>query len=83
MEYLLKKKELDNSSRPNWTREKAAHQRKVPLVRKSFSLFLWVRLQKVIDEVSKNDDEREPVEPITSPCDSVLGYWGVKHQKSG
>jgi hypothetical protein len=25
-------------------------------------------------EVDEDDDEPEPVEPITSPCDSVLVY---------
>ncbi len=37
-EYLLKKRELDNSSRPNRTRQKTARHRKIPLVRKSYSL---------------------------------------------
>jgi hypothetical protein len=40
MEYLLKKRELTDKG------QKAARQRKIPLVRKSYSLYLWVRLQK-------------------------------------
>jgi hypothetical protein len=31
-------------------------------------------LQKGVDEVGEDDDEWEPVEPITSPYDSVSGY---------
>ncbi len=71
MEYVLKKKEMDNSSKPNQTR-----------VRKSYSLYLRVKLQEGVNEVSEDDDEWEPVEPITSPCDSVLGYWGLSAKKS-
>jgi hypothetical protein len=40
MEYLLKKRELTEKG------QKAALQKKIPLVRKSYSLYLWVRLQK-------------------------------------
>jgi hypothetical protein len=36
-EYLLKKREMDNSSRPN-QKQKAACLRKIPPVRKSYSL---------------------------------------------
>jgi hypothetical protein len=46
MEYLLKKKEMDNSSKPNQAR-----------VRKSYSLYLRVKLQKGVDEVSEDDIE--------------------------
>jgi hypothetical protein len=35
---VLKKRELDNSSKPNLRRAKAAYQRKILLVRKSYSL---------------------------------------------
>ncbi len=31
-------------------------------------------LQKGVDDVSEDDDDWEPVKPITSPCDSVSGY---------
>jgi hypothetical protein len=34
-------------------------------------------LQKAVDEVCEGDDEWEPVEPITSPCDNVTVYWGL------
>jgi hypothetical protein len=46
MEYVLKKKEMDNSSKPNQTR-----------VRKSYSLYLRVKLQEGVNEVSEDDDE--------------------------
>jgi hypothetical protein len=36
--------------------QKAAHQRKIPLVRQSYSVYLWVKLQKGVHEVSENDD---------------------------
>ncbi len=36
--------------------------------------------QKGVDDVS-DDDEWEPVEPITSPCDSVLGYSELSCKK--
>jgi hypothetical protein len=32
-------------------------------------------LQNGVDEVGEDDDEWEPVEPITSLCDSFSGYW--------
>jgi hypothetical protein len=32
-------------------------------------------------EDSDADDEWEPVEPITSPCDSFSGYWGLSAKK--
>jgi hypothetical protein len=37
--------------------QKAAHQRKIPLVRKSYSLYLQVTLQKGVDDVGEDDDE--------------------------
>jgi hypothetical protein len=53
------------SKRKSWTTalsltkqgQKAACQRKIPLVRKSYSLYLRVWLQKGVDGVSENDDE--------------------------
>jgi hypothetical protein len=27
-----------------------------------------------VDDVGENDDEEEPVELITNPCDSIAGY---------
>ncbi len=33
-------------------------------------------------DVDEDDDGWEPVEPITSPCDSVSGYVRVKQQKA-
>jgi hypothetical protein len=47
------------------------------VIKKELSLYLRVTLQKGVDEVGDDDDEWESVEPITSPCDSVLGYWGL------
>jgi hypothetical protein len=44
----------------------------IPLCRPS--LFLQVILQKGVDDVNDDDNKREPVRPITSACDSVLGY---------
>ncbi len=44
----------------------------IPLYRPS--LFLRVILQKGVDDVNDDDNKLEPVRPITSACDSVLGY---------
>jgi hypothetical protein len=33
-------------------------------------------LQKGVVDVSDDDEECEPVEPITSPCDSISGPEG-------
>jgi hypothetical protein len=30
-----------------------------------------------VDDDDDDDDEWEPAEPITNPCDSVSGYWGL------
>ncbi len=35
------------------------------------------------DEDDDDDDEWEPVELITSPCESVSGYWGLRAKKVG
>jgi hypothetical protein len=75
-EYLLK--------RENWTTalslteqgQKTARRRKIPRIKKSYSLLLQVTMQMGQVEVEEDDDEREPVEPITSPCDSVSGTEG-------
>jgi hypothetical protein len=37
--------------------QKAARQRKILLVRKSYSLYLRVMLQKGVDDVDEDDDE--------------------------
>jgi hypothetical protein len=71
-------RELDNSSKPNWTRAKDSPPGKNTMDKKSYSLLLRVTMQMGQVEVDEDDDEREPVEPITSPCDSVLGYWDQK-----
>ncbi len=34
-----------------------AYQRKIPLVRKSYSLYLWGTLRKGVDDVGEDDDE--------------------------
>ncbi len=39
-------------------------------------LYLWVMLQKGADDVGEDNDEWEPVEPITSPCDRVWSTEG-------
>jgi hypothetical protein len=57
MEYLLKKRELHNSSKPNRIRAKGGPQRKTPLLKKSYSLYLWLTLQKGVDDVGEDDDE--------------------------
>jgi hypothetical protein len=49
--YLLKERELDNSSKPNRKRAKGSPPEKIPLFRKGSSLYLWVMLQKGVDEV--------------------------------
>jgi hypothetical protein len=39
-------------------------------------------LQQGVDEVGDDDDDEwETVEPITNPCDSILGYWGLRAKK--
>jgi hypothetical protein len=54
-------------------KQKAAHQKNTSLlVRKSYSLFLWMMMKKGVVDDCDDDDEWEPVKPITSPCDSVL-----------
>ncbi len=55
-------------------RQKAARQRKIPLIRKSYSLYLRVKLQKGVDEVGEDADELEPVEPITIHVTAFGGY---------
>jgi hypothetical protein len=45
-------------------------------------LYLRVTLQKGVVEVGEDDDEWEPVEPITSPCDSIFRVLRVKCQKA-
>ncbi len=47
----VKKKRVPSSG------QKAACQRKIPLVRKSYSLYLRVKIQKGVDEVGEDDDE--------------------------
>jgi hypothetical protein len=49
----LKQRELDNSSKPNRIRL----PEKIPLLRKSYSLYLWVMWQKGVDKFSEDDDE--------------------------
>ncbi len=44
-------------------------------------LYLRVMLQKGADDVGEDNDEWEPVEPITSPCDSVLKYRVLSTKK--
>ncbi len=44
--------------------------------------YLRVMLQKGVDEVGEDDDEWEPVEPITSSFDSIFVVLGVKLQKA-
>jgi hypothetical protein len=34
-----------------------AYHRKIPLVRKSYSLYLWGTLRKGVDDVGEDDDE--------------------------
>ncbi len=77
MEYLLKKRELDNSSKPNWTKATGSQPEKNATSRKSYSLLLQVTLQMGEVEVNDDDEEWEPFEAITNLRDSVLGYWGL------
>jgi hypothetical protein len=55
MEYLLKKRELDNSSKPNQTKAKGSQPEKNTTSKKSYSLLLWVMLQ--MGEVEVDDDD--------------------------
>jgi hypothetical protein len=52
-EYLLKKGELETDLNLTEQGQKAGCQRKIPLVRKSYSLYLWVKLQTGVDGVVK------------------------------
>ncbi len=63
-------------SKPNWIRAKGSMPEK-NITSKKELFYLWVKLQKAVDEVCEGDDEWEPVEPITSPCDNVTVYWGL------
>jgi hypothetical protein len=50
------KRELDNSSSLTEDGQKAALQWKIPLLRKSYSLYLPVTLQKGVNEVVEDDE---------------------------
>jgi hypothetical protein len=50
------KRELDNSSKPNKTRAKGSPPEEIQQVTKSYSLYLWVMLQKGVDEIDEDDD---------------------------
>jgi hypothetical protein len=76
MEYLLKKRELDNSYEPNWTRAKGTQPEKNTTSKKELLTLTTGNIAEGSDEVGVDDDEWEPVEPITSPCDSVSGTEG-------
>ncbi len=67
--------ELDNSSKPNRTRARGSRSENTsPLIRKSYSLFLWVMVKRGVADDDDNDDQWEPVEPVTRSCDSVPSY---------
>jgi hypothetical protein len=57
MKYLLVERELDNSSKSHQTRAKGSPPEKNTTIMKSYSLYLQVTLQKVVDGVSEDDDE--------------------------
>jgi hypothetical protein len=54
---IYSKRELNKSSKPNSIRAKGSPPEKTPLLKKSYSLYLRVMLQKGVDEVSEYDDE--------------------------
>ncbi len=58
-EYLLKKREHNMITALSLTEQgqKASRRRKIPLVRKSYSLYLRVKLHKGVYEVGEDDDE--------------------------
>ncbi len=39
-------------------------------------------MMQIGEDEDDDNDEWEPVEPITSPCDSVSEYWGLSAKKS-
>jgi hypothetical protein len=71
-EYLLR--ELDNSSKPNQIKAKGTPPEKTLLLKKELPTLSLGDVTEGSDEVCEDDDEQEPFEPITSPCDSVSGY---------
>jgi hypothetical protein len=57
-ECFLKEKALDNSSKPNPTRAKGSLPEKIPLLKKSYSLYISLgNVAEGVDEVSEDDDE--------------------------
>ncbi len=71
-EYILR--ELNNSSKPNQIKAKVSPPEETPLLKKELPTLSLGDVTEGSDEVGEDDDEREPFEPITSPCDSVSGY---------
>ncbi len=66
MEFLLKMRELDHSSKSNCTGQKAGRQRKIPLVRKTCSLNLRARCRRelimsVMMMMSENQSSKSQV----------------------
>jgi hypothetical protein len=67
MEYLLKKRELDNSSKPNQTRAKGRPLEKNTCSKKELLTLPPGKVAEGGDGVGEVDDEREAVKPVTSP----------------
>jgi hypothetical protein len=61
--------------------QKAARQKNSSLPRERTAHFLCAMLKKGVVDVGDDFEKWEPVESITSPCDSILGYWGLSGKK--
>jgi hypothetical protein len=68
--YLIKERELDNSSKPNQTKVKGSPPEKILRLRKSYSLYLRVMLQ------------RELMKSVKMMMEQHFSVLRVKHQKA-
>ncbi len=59
--------------------QKAARQKNTAIKERATHSFSG--LQNGVLDVGNDDEEREPVEPITSPCDSISANWGLSDKK--
>jgi hypothetical protein len=83
MKYLLKKESWKTAPGLTNNRQKEACQKKASRIKKdsAYSNCGWhLQMEEVEDD--DDNDEWQPVKPITSPCDSNSGYWGWSARKS-
>ncbi len=72
MKYLLVEREPDNSSKSNQTRAKGSPPEKNTTSMKSYSLYLQVTLQKVVDGVGEGENQSSQ----SHVC--VTAFWGTE-----